>query len=139
VSKATETKLRDAMARLLDGTPTRTDGALTRENLAREAGVSHATVHRADTVLTEWNTRVPHPVIRTAGETRRDQTIDDLRAKLRKTNQQLTTLTGKLDALAAVTANLYHENQSLRRQLGHHTRLAPLPTIDHPTPEQDPQ
>ncbi|QIZ37881.1 hypothetical protein [Saccharopolyspora sp. ASAGF58] len=142
VSKATETKLRDAMRRLLDGTPTRTDGALTKENLAREAGVSHATVHRAEAVLADWNTHVPRPIIRTASETRRDQTIDDLRGKLREANQQITTLNGKLDALAAVTANLYRENQALRRQLGHHTRLALLPVPpepDNPTQEEDNQ
>jgi small-conductance mechanosensitive channel len=128
VSHATEAKLRQAMQRLLDGRPTRTDGALTKENLAREAGVSHATVHRADTVLADWNTHVPQPITRTASEVRRDHSIDTLRGKLREANQHITTLTGKLDALATVTANLYHENQALRRQLGHHTRLVPLPT-----------
>src|SRR3954470_22256874 len=58
VSAATETKLREAMARLLAGEPLHTDGALTKENLAREAKVSHATVHRAEDVLAEWNARV---------------------------------------------------------------------------------
>ena len=51
VSALTERKLREAMARLLAGQPLRTDGALTKENLAREAGVSHASVHRATDVL----------------------------------------------------------------------------------------
>ena len=61
VSAATETKLRAAMQRLLNGTPQHTDGALTKENLAREAAVSHATVHRAETILSEWNTRTGQP------------------------------------------------------------------------------
>ena len=64
VSPATETKLRAAMQRLLDGAPLRTDGALTKENLAREAEVSHATVHRAHEILTEWDARVGRPVLR---------------------------------------------------------------------------
>ncbi|MFE3946722.1 hypothetical protein ACFXPV_33435 [Streptomyces sp. NPDC059118] len=52
------------MQRLLDGRPERTDGALTEENLAREADVGHATIHRADTVLADWDTRVDRPVLR---------------------------------------------------------------------------
>lgn len=53
------------MTRLLAGQPQQTDGALTKENLALEAGVSHATVHRATEVLVEWNAHVPHPIRRT--------------------------------------------------------------------------
>ncbi|MFE3202405.1 hypothetical protein [Embleya sp. NPDC059237] len=49
MSATTETRLRAATGRLLAGVPEHTDGALTKENLAREAGVSHATVHRAAT------------------------------------------------------------------------------------------
>lgn len=49
-----EAALRAAMARLLDGRPERTDGALTVSNLAREAGVSRATANRAVDVLAEF-------------------------------------------------------------------------------------
>ncbi|MGW0771819.1 hypothetical protein [Streptomyces sp. NPDC002676] len=59
VSAKTATKLREAMTRLLAGEPLHTDGALTKENLAREAQVSHATVHRAETILAEWDAKVP--------------------------------------------------------------------------------
>lgn len=122
VSPLTDRKLREAMSRLLAGTPQHTDGALTKENLAREAGVSHATVHRAADVLAEWDTKVARPVLRSAAEVRRDETIATLSARLREATQQITQLQGKLDALASVTANLYHENQQLRRQLsGRHT------------------
>jgi hypothetical protein len=124
VSPATETKLRAAMQRLLNGTPHRTDGTLTKENLAREAAVSHATVHRAETILQEWNTRIDQPAARTAPS---DDAITGLRAALRDANQKITTLNGRLDALAAVTANLYRENQALRAALDHRTQLAPLP------------
>lgn len=48
-----EAALRAAMARLLDGRPERTDGALTVSNLAREAGVSRATANRAVDLLAE--------------------------------------------------------------------------------------
>jgi hypothetical protein len=40
VSRTTEEALRQALARLIDGCPTRTDGRLTVANLAREAGMS---------------------------------------------------------------------------------------------------
>ncbi len=132
VSQATEDKLREAMKRLRDGAPIHTDGALTKENLAREAGVSHATVHRANTVLAEWNTLIHQSVTHGTGEVHPNESIAELRAKLRDANQKITTLNGKLDALACVTANLYHENQALRHELGHRTRLAPLPTETEP-------
>lgn len=121
VSPATETKLRAAMQRLLNGTPQHTDGALTKENLAREAAVSHATVHRAQTILAEWNTRAGQPAARTAPDIPADEAITALRAALRDASQKITTLNGRLDALATVTANLYRENQALRAALDHRT------------------
>ncbi|WP_240468180.1 hypothetical protein [Streptomyces dangxiongensis] len=123
----TETKLREAMARLLAGEPLHTEGALTKENLAREAQVSHATVHRAEGILAEWDAKVARPVLRTPGEVQRDETIADLRKQLREAKSQVTEANGKLDALAAVTANLYHENLALKKKLGSSRRLASLP------------
>lgn len=117
VSAATAAKLREAMARLLAGEPLHSDGALTKENLAREAQVSHASVHRAEDILAEWNARIPQPVLRTPGEVQRDETIAELKGRLRKASQKVTELQGKLDALATVTANLYHENIELKTEL----------------------
>ncbi|MFF2205365.1 hypothetical protein [Streptomyces sp. NPDC058145] len=127
VSAATATKLREAMARLLAGEPLHTNGALTKENLAREAQVSHATVHRAEDILAEWDAKVARPVLRSPGEVERDETIAKLRRQLRKSKAEVTELQGKCDALAAVTANLYHENLALKRKLGNSRRLASLP------------
>jgi hypothetical protein len=127
VSPATETKLRAAMERLLNGTPQRTDGTLTKENLAREAVVSHATVHRAETILAEWNACVEQPSAQDAQSVPADDPITQLRAALRDASQKITTLNGRLDALATVTANLYRENQALRAALDHRTPLALLP------------
>ncbi|MFE1197244.1 hypothetical protein ACFW6E_31515 [Streptomyces olivaceoviridis] len=117
VSPASEAKLRAAMTRLLAGQPQHTDGALTKENLAREAGVSHATVHRATDVLTEWNAHVPRPIKRTLGERARDDTITTLRAQVIRARDHARELQGQLDALATVTANLYAENLALRRHV----------------------
>lgn len=132
VSPPTERKLREAMSRLLAGTPLHSDGALTKENLAREAGVSHATVHRAADILAEWDTKVARPVLRSASEVRRDETIAGLSGRLRDATRQISQLQGKLDALASVTANLYHENQQLRRQASgrHAATIAALPAAD---------
>ncbi|MDO0935213.1 hypothetical protein QQY66_27395 [Streptomyces sp. DG2A-72] len=130
VSAATETKLREAMARLLAGEPLHTDGALTKENLAREAKVSHATVHRAEEILAEWDAKVARPVLRTPGEVQRDETIADLRKQLREAKSQVTETQGKLDALATVTANLYAENFALKKKLGSRQRLAVVPAQD---------
>jgi hypothetical protein len=124
VSPATETRLRQAMERLLNGKPKHTDGALTKENLAREAAVSHATVHRAETILSEWNDRVGQPAARTVPS---DDAAAALRAALREANQKITALNGRIDALATVTANLYHENQALRDALDNRSQLASLP------------
>lgn len=103
------------MDRLLAGTPLHTDGALTKENLAREAQVSHATVHRAQQILAEWDTRVPRPVRRRA-PTAQDTELAELRRRLRTANSRITALEGQLDALATVTANLYRENLELKRK-----------------------
>ncbi|WP_030782128.1 hypothetical protein [Streptomyces sp. NRRL S-920] len=130
VSAATETKLREAMARLLAGEPLHTDGALTKENLAREAKVSHATVHRAEDILAEWDTKVARPVLRTPGEVQRDETIADLRKQLREAKGQVTEVQGKFDALATVAANLYAENLGLKKKVGSRQRLAAVPAQD---------
>ncbi|MFF9771906.1 hypothetical protein ACF1GT_36005 [Streptomyces sp. NPDC014636] len=129
VSAKTATKLREAMARLLAGEPLHTDGALTEENLAREAHVSHATVHRADDILAEWNIKVARPVLRTPGEVTRDEAIAQLRKQLPEAKAAITQLNGRLDALATVTANLDHENQALKKH-DSGRRLAPLPSAD---------
>ncbi|ASY33591.1 MULTISPECIES: hypothetical protein [unclassified Streptomyces] len=127
VSAATATKIREAMARLLAGEPLHTNGALTKENLAREAQVSHATIHRAEDILAEWDAKVARPVLRSPGEVQRDEEIAKLRRQLRESKAELMQLQGKFDALAAVTANLYHENFALKRKLGTSRRLASLP------------
>ncbi|MER6567500.1 hypothetical protein ABT288_15230 [Streptomyces sp. NPDC001093] len=116
VSAATETKLREAMDRLLAGQPLHTDGALTKENLAREAKVSHATLYRAEEVLAGWEAKVARPVLRTPGEVQRDETIAELRKRLREALAKNGELQGKLDALATVTANLYFENRELKKK-----------------------
>ncbi|MCX4404470.1 hypothetical protein OG840_23005 [Streptomyces sp. NBC_01764] len=59
----------------------------------------------------------------------RDETITELRKQLRKARAAITQLNGKLDALATVTANLYHENRALKKR-DSDRRLAPLPSAE---------
>jgi hypothetical protein len=118
VSPTSEARLRAAMTRLLAGQPQHTDGALTKENLAREAGLSHATVHRATTVLTEWNAQVPRARCATP-ETAHENRLTSLRSQLVESRSRVRELRGQLDALATVAAQLYAENRALRlRQSG---------------------
>ncbi|WP_308429604.1 hypothetical protein, partial [Streptomyces longisporoflavus] len=122
------TQLRQAMDRLLAGTPLHTDGALTKENLAREARVSHATLHRAQQILAEWDTRVPRTV-RCPAPTAQDTELAELRRRLCTANGRVSTPEGQLDALATVTANLYRENLELKRKatVRPQRRIAALP------------
>jgi crotonobetainyl-CoA:carnitine CoA-transferase CaiB-like acyl-CoA transferase len=46
------------MQRLLDGTATQTNGALTWANVFREAAVPRATANRAKDVLSEWHAAI---------------------------------------------------------------------------------
>lgn len=55
-------------------------------------------------------------MLRTPGEVQRDETIADLRKRLREATTRATELQGKIDALATVTANLYHENLELKKK-----------------------
>jgi hypothetical protein len=117
VSPRTEKALRDAMQRLLDCSPKHTDGRLTKANLGREAGVSHATLFRAKTILTEWDTAVAGLGKRTRQQARYDDETNALRASLAKKNDECADLRRRLDAAATVIATLHHENSALRQKL----------------------
>lgn len=114
VSSASEQKLRDAMNRLLGGNPQRTDGRLIKENLYKEAGVSRATMNRATSLLTEWETK-------SAGPQPRDRTIEQLKTADREHKDTIKTLRRKirelenqLTAAATTIGELHVENQILR-------------------------
>ena len=53
-SVSTERRLFDALDALVAGTSTKTDGKLTQENIALEAGVSRATFNRYSKVVAEY-------------------------------------------------------------------------------------
>ncbi len=127
VSPATEKKLRDAMQRLLAGQPKRTDGRLTKANLHTEAGVSRATMNRAEAVIADWDSAVG------AQAAPRDSQIVELRetvAKLKQTNatlrQRNTDLERKNQAAVTIVAELHAQLQA-RRGAESRGTVTPLP------------
>ncbi|MFD6968206.1 hypothetical protein [Streptomyces sp. NPDC059949] len=122
VSPKAEQALQEAMERLLSGKPNRTDGALTKNNLWREAGVSRATMNRATSVLAEWDSRVDESPA-TALDRRRREELSEVRGKLRKSRQECRQLQDQVDAAATVIAALLAENAAFREQLAKRSAL----------------
>ncbi|MFZ3500351.1 hypothetical protein ACODT5_45275 [Streptomyces sp. 5.8] len=104
------------MERLLSGKPNRTDGALTKNNLWREAGVSRATMNRATSVLAEWDSRVDASPATALDHQHREE-LSEVRGKLRKSRQECRQLQDQVDAAATVITALLAENAAFRDQL----------------------
>lgn len=127
VSPATERKLRDAMQRLLAGTSKRTDGRLTKANLHIEAGVSRATMNRADAVIAEWNAAVgTQSAPRDAQVVELQETVSKLKRSVATLRQRNTELERRNQAAVTVIAEL---NAQLRASRGDEPTgtVTPLP------------
>lgn len=107
VSTATEQKLRAAMTRLLTGQTIRTDGRLTKTNLAHEAGVSRATMNRAATILAEWDTTVTNRQPRSKGFARLENEIRSLQTTIKTLRSDNAELRTRNQAAATVIAELH--------------------------------
>ncbi|MFE7522733.1 hypothetical protein [Streptomyces halstedii] len=116
VSSRTEQALREAMERLFNGKPMRTDGKLTKNNLWREAGVSRATMNRAAAVLVEWDRRVGQSPA-SQRDQRQTEAIALLRDRLKNNREERQRLQDQVDAAATVIATLLAENTALREQI----------------------
>jgi hypothetical protein len=104
-----EAALRAGMARLLDGRPERTDGALTVSNLAREAGVSRATANRAIDLLAEF---------RAAEVRHRRSSPQALKERVRFLEAELRAVRGaEMTELRALTRTLAQHIQVLTLQV----------------------
>lgn len=113
VSPATHKKLQEAMQRLLAGRSRHTNGALTKNNLFLEAGVSRATMNRDTALLADWEA---------ATSNRKDQDAPDevtvkLRSELRKSQENVRALRADLKSAVTVIQALHAENVSLREKL----------------------
>ncbi len=115
VSPATEKKLRDAMQRLLAGQPKRTDGRLTKTNLHVEAGVSRATMNRAEAVIADWNTAVgTQAAPRDAQIVELQEAVSTLKRTVAALRQRNADLERKNQAAATVAAELSAQLQATR-------------------------
>ena len=100
VSSSTSRALRDAMHRLLTGRPERTDGRLAKANLAHEAQVGRATVHRAKTMLRGWDAAIDSARQPTGEQSVANAEIESLRGTLAaRTNENARQ---QLEAAATV-------------------------------------
>lgn len=123
VSPETASALEEAMQRLLEGRPSRTDGALTIANLAREAGVSRATANRATDIIDRFRARLDTPPGEDLPATLRDR-IRTLTAQIaeikHREHQEIADLRATVSTLAQHVQALTLENQALRTQLERH-------------------
>ncbi|AMS04156.1 hypothetical protein DUY81_11500 [Acidipropionibacterium acidipropionici] len=123
ISPAAQKKLRGAMERLLAGTPQRTDGRLTKTNLAAEAGLSRATMNRATEILKEWNQQVTGRAPRVAGLHEAQEDNHQLRQTIVALRARNADLEKQAQAAATVIAELDAQLQAARE---HHTGPTPL-------------
>lgn len=120
VSPMTADALEEAMQRLLEGRPARTDGALTIANLAREAGVSRATANRATAILRQFREHLSTAADADLPDTLRDKirTPTAQLAELRRSeHQEITDLRSTVSTLAQHVQALTLENHALRTAL----------------------
>ena len=101
-----ETKLQEAMNRLLDGQPRHTDGKLTKANLAREAQVSPATLYRTKSVIEAWNKRVTDTTPRNPEAEKLRGELAAKKARIRDLEGQARKLKDDLTAAVTVIAEL---------------------------------
>ena len=125
--------IRDAMTRLLDGAPIRSDGKLTIKSLADEAGVKRwLLTHRHTDLQTEFRARIdshgrdPEPVQRLKQEL---QHLEQDNTRLREDLRQARATVALLERHIAVDAL-----ERLRRTTGddRHDRLRAVPTDTDP-------
>lgn len=119
VNDESERLLRAAMARILAGTPIRSNGSHTVSALAAEAGVSRRTAARATGVLRDFRDAVESlakpakPLsVEDVGPLRK--ALADAEAKLTARNTEVRRLRSDLAALACRVALLSEENAQLR-------------------------
>lgn len=125
--------IRDAMTRLLDGAPIRSDGKLTIKSLADEAGVKRwLLTHRHTDLQAEFRARIdshgrdPEPVQRLKQEL---QHLEQDNTRLREDLRQARATVALLERHIAVDAL-----ERLRRTTGddRHDRLRAVPTDTDP-------
>jgi chromosome segregation ATPase len=120
-------RIRAAMDRILDGTPERSNGALTVVALAIEAGVPrNALTQRHTDLKDEFYQRIRERGADNADEARLRATIAQLRKTIASKNRELAQLRADVPALVRAVNQLTLELQETRAELtalGNVTRL----------------
>jgi chromosome segregation ATPase len=109
------TRIRAAMGRILEGTPERSNGALTVVALALEAGVSrNALTQRHTDLKNEFYQHIKEKGADNGDEARLRATIARLKKTLAAKNKELAQLRADVPALVRAVNQLTLENQQLR-------------------------
>jgi septal ring factor EnvC (AmiA/AmiB activator) len=120
-------RIRAAMSRILDGTPERSNGALTVVALAIEAGVPrNALTQRHTDLKDEFYQRIRERGAGNEDEARLRATIAKLRQTIANKNKELAQLRADVPALVRAVSQLTLELQETRAELtalGNVTRL----------------
>ncbi len=138
VSPKAEAALRAAANLLLSGQARCTDGALTKSNLHREAGVSRATMNRAADVLADWDRDVHASADRPQNDTGQSTLLERVSPDAAALKEEVRRLRHQLDGAATVIAALHLENRDLRRlggRAGPH-EVAAVTQLRHPQPQE---
>lgn len=108
--------IRDAIDRLLAGTPLRSDGALTVVSLAAEASVKrHVLTHRHTDLKDDFYARIRAQGHTPASELALQAEVHDLKDNLAKAREELKELRGINESYARIINLLSTENEQLRQ------------------------
>lgn len=121
IKPETERRLREAMERLFSRQALRTDGHISVPNLAKEAGVSRATLYRAESLLMEFQRRAAEAEEtpeRAQGLWERMRALEsELETVKARKNQTIRDLQRSIEILAQQVQGLALENARLREEL----------------------
>jgi hypothetical protein len=121
-------QIKAAMNRILDGTPERSNGALTVVALAIEAGVPrNALTQRHTDLKDEFYQRIRERGAGNGDEARLRATIARLRQTIAAKNKELAQLRTDVPALVCAVNQLTLENQQLRDMHASGGTVVPFP------------
>jgi len=120
-------RIKAAMDRILDGTPERSNGALTVVTLAIEAGVPrNALTQRHTDLKDDFYQRIRERGADNADEARLRATIAQLRKTIASKNRELAQLRADVPALVRAVNQLTLELQETRAELTTHGNVTRL-------------
>jgi len=121
-------RIRAAMDRILDGSPERSNGALTVVALALEAGVPrNALTQRHVDLKNEFYQRIRERGAGNGDEARLRAAIARLRKTIEGKNKELAQLRADVPALIRAVNQLTLENQQLRDMRANSSVVVPFP------------